>query len=42
MTSKPQLPQGFLTGTRIVDFSWKTVGPWATRMLTPYLSLIHI
>ncbi len=41
--SLPQLPQGFLTGVRIVDFSWKTVGPWATRMLTPYgAEVIHI
>ncbi len=43
MTSKPQLPQGFLTGVRIIDFSWKTVGPWATRMLTPYgAEVIHV
>ncbi len=41
--SAPTLPQGFLNGTRIIDLSWKTVGPWAGRMLTPYgAEVIHI
>ena len=41
--SAPVLPQGFLNGTRVIDFSWKTVGPWAARMLTPYgAEVIHI
>lgn len=41
--SAPVLPEGFLNGIRVIDFSWKTVGPWAARMLTPYgAEVIHI
>ena len=41
--NRPALPEGFLNGTRIIDLSWKTVGPWAGRMLTPYgAEVIHI
>ncbi len=36
-------PKGFLNGTRIIDLTWKTVGPWEARMLTPYgAEVIHI
>ena len=39
----PELAPGFLNGTRIIDLSWKTVGPVAGRMLTPYgAEVIHI
>ena len=39
----PELPKGFLNGVRIIDMSWKTVGPWAARMTTPYgAEVIHI
>ncbi|MGE3857235.1 MAG: CaiB/BaiF CoA transferase family protein [Dehalococcoidia bacterium] len=39
----PTLPQNFLNGTRIIDLSWKTVGPVSARMLTPYgAEVIHI
>ena len=42
MTS-PNLPQGFLKGTRIVDFTWFAVGPWGPRTLTQYgAEVIHI
>ena len=35
--------KGFLNGTRIIDLTWKTVGPWGGRMLTPYgAEVIHI
>src|SRR5206468_5575302 len=27
-------PPNILSGVRILDFSWKTVGPWAPRLLT--------
>jgi crotonobetainyl-CoA:carnitine CoA-transferase CaiB-like acyl-CoA transferase len=41
--SKPNLPQGPLSGIRIIDFTWKAVGPWSSRMLTPYgAEVIHI
>lgn len=41
--SKPNLPQGPLSGIRILDFTWKAVGPWSSRMLTPYgAEVIHI
>ncbi len=39
----PALPRGFLNGVRIIDLSWKTVGPWAARMATPFgAEVIHI
>jgi benzylsuccinate CoA-transferase BbsF subunit len=37
------LPQGILTGVRILDFTWKTVGPWAPRLLTHFgAEVIHV
>ena len=39
----PNIPQGPLNGIRIIDFTWKAVGPWSSRMLTPYgAEVIHI
>ena len=39
----PNLPQGFLNGTRIIDFTWFAVGPWGPRTLTQYgAEVIHI
>ncbi|MBM3343511.1 MAG: CoA transferase, partial [Betaproteobacteria bacterium] len=28
--------KGVLSGIRVLDFTWKTVGPWAPRLLTHY------
>jgi benzylsuccinate CoA-transferase BbsF subunit len=43
MTPHPNLPRGLLTGVRIVDFTWKTVGPWAPRLLTHFgAEVIHV
>jgi crotonobetainyl-CoA:carnitine CoA-transferase CaiB-like acyl-CoA transferase len=34
---------GVLSGIRVLDFSWKTVGPWAARLLTHYgAEVIHV
>ena len=39
----PDIRPGFLSGLRVLDCSWHTVGPWATRMLSPYgAEVIHI
>ncbi len=39
----PNLPKGPLSGIRIVDFTWKAVGPWSSRLLTPYgAEVIHV
>src|SRR5207247_8649640 len=36
------LQQGVLSGIRVLDFTWKTVGPWAPRLLTHYgAEVIH-
>lgn len=43
MSARADLPQGILTGIRILDFTWKTVGPWATRLLTHFgAEVIHV
>ncbi len=43
MTSTSNIPKGPLNGIRIIDFTWKAVGPWSSRMLTPYgAEVIHI
>jgi hypothetical protein len=37
------LQQGVLSGIRVLDFTWKTVGPWAPRLLTHYgAEVIHV
>ena len=34
---------GVLCGIRVLDFTWKTVGPWAPRLLTHYgAEVIHV
>ena len=34
--------KGVLSGIRVLDFTWKTVGPWAPRLLTHYgAEVIH-
>ena len=39
----PNLPPGILRGVRVLDFSWKTVGPWAPRLLTHFgAEVIHV
>ncbi|PYM13166.1 MAG: carnitine dehydratase [Candidatus Rokuibacteriota bacterium] len=39
----PHLPPGILNGIRILDFTWKTVGPWAPRLLTHFgAEVIHV
>jgi crotonobetainyl-CoA:carnitine CoA-transferase CaiB-like acyl-CoA transferase len=43
MSLKPELPQGILSGVRVVDFTWKTVGPWGPRLLTHFgAEVIHV
>ena len=35
--------KGVLSGIRVLDFTWKTVGPWAPRLLTHYgAEVIHV
>src|SRR5438552_17337849 len=43
MTSVPNLPKGPLSGVRILDFTWKAVGPWGARLLTHFgAEVIHV
>jgi benzylsuccinate CoA-transferase BbsF subunit len=43
MNPQPDRPNGILSGVRIIDFTWKTVGPWAPRLLTHFgAEVIHI
>ena len=34
MNPPANVPKGILNGVRILDFTWKPVGPWAPRLLT--------
>src|SRR4051812_15124725 len=36
MSAKSPARPGVLSGIRVLDFTWKTVGPWAPRLLTHY------
>ena len=43
MNASVTLPKGILSGVRILDFTWKTVGPWAPRLLTHFgAEVIHV
>ena len=43
MNAKPLAGTGVLSGIRVLDFTWKTVGPWAPRLLTHYgAEVIHV
>jgi crotonobetainyl-CoA:carnitine CoA-transferase CaiB-like acyl-CoA transferase len=43
MSAPATLPKGILSGVRILDFTWKTVGPWAPRLLTHFgAEVIHV
>jgi crotonobetainyl-CoA:carnitine CoA-transferase CaiB-like acyl-CoA transferase len=43
MNQTSPIRPGSLSGLRILDFSWKTVGPWAPRLLTHYgAEVIHV
>lgn len=43
MSPKPTARTGVLSGIRVLDFTWKTVGPWAPRLLTHYgAEVIHV
>src|SRR6476660_2560905 len=43
MNTKSPARPGVLSGIRILDFTWKTVGPWAPRLLTHYgAEVIHV
>ena len=43
MSAPAHLPRGILSGIRILDFTWKTVGPWAQRLLTHFgAEVIHV
>ena len=43
MNTKSPARPGVLSGIRVLDFTWKTVGPWAPRLLTHYgADVIHV
>jgi crotonobetainyl-CoA:carnitine CoA-transferase CaiB-like acyl-CoA transferase len=43
MSAKSPVRPGPLRGVRVLDFTWKTVGPWAPRLLTHYgAEVIHV
>jgi crotonobetainyl-CoA:carnitine CoA-transferase CaiB-like acyl-CoA transferase len=43
MNTKSPVRAGVLSGIRVLDFTWKTVGPWAPRLLTHYgAEVIHV
>ena len=43
MSGRAHERSGVLSGIRVLDFSWKTVGPWAARLLTHYgAEVIHV
>ncbi len=43
MNNAAHKQKGVLSGIRVLDFTWKTVGPWAPRLLTHYgAEVIHV
>src|SRR5499427_9709090 len=43
VNAKTPVRAGVLSGIRVLDFTWKTVGPWAPRLLTHYgAEVIHV
>ena len=43
LKAKSPIRPGVLSGIRVLDFTWKTVGPWAPRLLTHYgAEVIHV
>ena len=43
MSPRSPVRAGVLSGIRVLDFTWKTVGPWAPRLLTHYgAEVIHV
>ncbi|MFT6581734.1 MAG: crotonobetainyl-CoA:carnitine CoA-transferase CaiB-like acyl-CoA transferase [Alphaproteobacteria bacterium] len=43
MSAGKNAQSGVLSGIRVLDFTWKTVGPWAPRLLTHYgAEVIHV
>ena len=43
VNAKSPVRPGVLSGIRVLDFTWKTVGPWAPRLLTHYgAEVIHV
>ncbi len=43
MSDRPDQKAGVLNGVRVLDFTWKTVGPWAPRLLTHFgAEVIHV